>query len=556
MSRKWMVKPRSCILFMIAVVLICISACLFMTCNGSVMHVYAGEELKSDEKTNVDKQADQYPETGTDSYPENISSFQKDTKTDTEENKKEAYGTAAVKECICQDRCVPNSLNTDCGICSDGYTNCRYKMPNVKITIKTPEGWHNKNAKVAISVTDTKKSGNFIIQTIQAKISHNGSWMDITEDRFVEISEDSTVYILVTDQNGRTYEKSRHIHCFDFEAPVINSAVSDGMLSIRAYDTDSGVRAVYVNGYEFAEPAGGILNIRLQQFDAGYQYFTMQAADYAGNISEVYKTANPYYKDQDAVDSGEDSETANLPLSAEATDLSSATAQVVQHTVTDNNGDITKEISGEGKDLADKKKTKKTSADSKAKYKNEENKVQDNNGREFYTIQTDSEKVFYLVIDRKGNNEEVYFLTEISENDLLHVTTDNSRTMPKNSAVLESGMSASGNDFSERSVKNDESGQTDQIMEETSGDDTKDAENADDNLSENNRKENPAAAYVIIGILAAGIVGVRFYLKSVHEKKEAFLDEEDDEDDETYEDDEGDDLYDEEMEDQEDSMYH
>lgn len=104
--------------------------------------------------------------------------------------------------------------------------------------------------------------------------------MDIAEDRFVEISEDGTVYILVTDQNGRTYEKSHHIHCFDFEAPVINAAVSDGVLSIRAYDTDSGVRAVYVNGYEFAEPAGGILNISLQQFDAGYQYFTMQAAEF------------------------------------------------------------------------------------------------------------------------------------------------------------------------------------------------------------------------------------------------------------------------------------
>ena len=296
------------------------------------------------------------------------------------------------------------------------------------------------------------------------------------------------------------------------------------------------------------------MNIRLQQFDAGYQYFTMQAADHAGNISEVYKTANPYYKDQDAVDSGENSDTANLPLSAEATDLSSAAAPVVQHTVTDNNGDITKEISGEGKDSADKKTTKKISADSKAKYKNEENKVQDNNGREFYTIQTDSEKVFYLVIDRKGNNEEVYFLTEISENDLLHVTADNSRTMPKNSAVLESGMSASGDNLSDRYTKNGESGQTDQIMEETCGDDAKDAENADDNLSENNKKENPAAAYVIIGILAAGIAGVRFYLKSVHEKKEAFLDEEDDEDNETYEDDKGDNLYDEEMEDPEDSM--
>lgn len=61
-------------------------------------------------------------------------------------------------------------------------------------------------------------------------------------------------------------------------------------------------------------------------------------------------------------------------------------------------------------------------------------------GKEFYTIQTTSEKVFYLVIDRDGEDEKVYFLTEISENDLLNTTTDNSETLPKNSAALESAI--------------------------------------------------------------------------------------------------------------------
>ena len=60
--------------------------------------------------------------------------------------------------------------------------------------------------------------------------------------------------------------------------------------------------------------------------------------------------------------------------------------------------------------------------------------------KEFYTIQTENEKVFYLIIDRDGEEEVVYFLTEISENDLLNVTTDNSETLPKNSAALESAI--------------------------------------------------------------------------------------------------------------------
>lgn len=77
---------------------------------------------------------------------------------------------------------------------------------------------------------------------------------------------------------------------FDTTKPTLNAAVSDGLLSIQVHDTDSGAKAVYVNGYEFTDLTNGTLNIRLQQFDAGYEYFTISAMDNAGNMSEVYKT--------------------------------------------------------------------------------------------------------------------------------------------------------------------------------------------------------------------------------------------------------------------------
>lgn len=150
---------------------------------------------------------------------------------------------------------------------------------------------------------DTVKYGNFTIQKVQVKVVQNGSWTDITEDMYVEISENSIIYVQVTDQKGKTYEKNRYIKCFDFTKPTLNAAVNDGLLSIQVHDTDSGIKAIYVNGYEFTEHTNGALNIRLQQFDAGYQYFTISAMDNAGNISEIYKTANPYYTDQETKDS-------------------------------------------------------------------------------------------------------------------------------------------------------------------------------------------------------------------------------------------------------------
>ena len=153
--------------------------------------------------------------------------------------------------------------------------------------------------------------------------------MDVTEDRKLEISENCTVYVLVTDQKGNTYERSRTIRCFDTTKPTLNAAVSDGLLSIQVHDTDSGEKVVYVNGYEFTDLTNGTLNIRLQQFDAGYEYFTISAMDNAGNMSEIYKTKNPYYKD--SADDSDENPAEQLPVSAEATKPGSATGTVTEH---------------------------------------------------------------------------------------------------------------------------------------------------------------------------------------------------------------------------------
>ena len=291
--------------------------------------------------------------------------------------------------CICDSKCTKTGCNEECEVCKEDYSLCEYVSPNVKITISTPTGWHNDTTKVPVSVEDVAQSGNFTIKTVQVKIAQKGSWTDITEDMHVEISENCTVYVLVKDQTGETYEKNRYIKCFDFTKPTLNAAVSDGLLSIQAHDTDSGVKAVYVNGYEFTELTNGVLNIRLQQFDAGYQYFTISAMDNAGNMSEIYKTANPYYTDPEAEDSGEGNPAEQLPVSAEPTNPSSATAQVTEHTKTDSEGNTTSETS-----LAEQKKAAMQEAAASEQAENgAEDTEQSGKEKEFYTIQTENEKV-------------------------------------------------------------------------------------------------------------------------------------------------------------------
>ena len=449
--------------------------------------------------------------------------------------------TQPAAKCTCKEKCSQYAVDEDCEVCAKDYKECAYINPSVKITINTPSGWHNDTTKVTVKVEDTVVSGNFTIQTVKAKVGQNGSWTDITEDMYIEISENSTIYVQVIDQKGKTYEKNRYIKCFDFTKPTLNAAVSDGLLSIQAHDTDSGIKAIYVNGYEFTEHTNGALNIRLQQFDAGYQYFTISAMDNAGNISEIYKTANPYYTDPENKDSNEKDPAQQLPVDASATKPSSATAQVTDHTKTDSNGNT---VSQTGTNSTSTKQSQSTGETDKSTDQSSDEQTSDK-GKEFYTIQTASEKIFYLVIDRDGEDEKVYFLTEVSENDLLNTTTDNSETLPKNSAALESAIPTKDSALSNNNA-------------DTTGDKTQGAESVEDSTEDSTEdtsepKEDTAKAdgsgftYILMGIAAVAVIGVVYVVKS-KKKKENFIDEDEDEDelDEDYD-------YDDEEETEQDS---
>ncbi len=527
---KKKLSVRAAVSLLLSALLFCMPIGAFMANSGNTVDAYA-EGALTEESGGASAEGSTGGET-----EESAETGETESESGSNEEETES-GTVSGNEvpepeCTCTEKCTQYSIDKDCEVCKEDYSLCEYVNPNVKITISTPSGWHNDTTKVHISIEDVAHSGNFTIKTVQAKVAQNGSWTDITEDMYVEISENTTVYVLVTDQRGKTYEKNRYIKCFDFTKPTLNAAVSDGLLSIQAHDTDSGIKAVYVNGYEFTELTNGVLNIRLQQFDAGYQYFTISAMDNAGNMSEVYKTANPYYTDSEKEDGNEKNPAEQLPVNAQATKPSSATAQVTEHTKTDSDGNTVSENS-----LAEQKKQ--AMAEAAASEKKEESgdkeKEQSEQGKEFYTIQTASEKVFYLIIDRDGEEEMVYFLTEVTENDLLNVTADNSETLPKNSAALESAIPVT-----EGALPNN-NGETEKEEEPTE-------ESAEDGEEENTEEpepepektgENPMATYAILGIVAVVAIGGGYYFKVVRKKKEEFLDEDDDEDDEEeeYEDD-------------------
>ena len=509
----------------------------FVANQGNVVDVHAqdmaetvgsaGETTASDSEGKKTENPNSTETQESTSSTEESSNSTEESTGSTEKNTEES----TKPECTCEDKCTQYEYDKDCEVCKNDYRECAYVTPSIKITVRTPSGWHKDTTKVSVKVEDARKSGNFAIQKVQAKIAQNGSWMDITEDMYVEISENSTIYVQVTDQKGKTYERNRYIQCFDFNKPTLNAAVSDGLLSVQAQDTESGIKAVYVNGYEFKDLTNGVLNIRLQQFDAGYQYFTIQAMDNAGNMSEVYKTANPYYTDPENTDSNEKNPAEQLPSDAQATKPSSATAQVTEHTKTDSDGNTTSQTSA-----ADAKKQAMAQAVSEQKSQSSDtDSKKSGQGKEFYTIQTASEKVFYLIIDRDGEEEKVYFLTEVSENDLLNITSDTSETLPKNSAALESAIPVTDAALSNNNTGEQTDNQEDQTEEETENtEETKEPE------EKPVKKENSTMTYLVFGGFAVVAIGAGYYFKVVRKKKEQFLDEDDEEDEEeeVFEDDE------------------
>ena len=519
-----------------AVISLVLSAVLFtmpavaFSVNGNYAISAFAEETKETEESKPEESTEQTP-----GESETEGSTEENTESSTDESTGDGTVSGNDKPelvCNCEDQCGAYEYDKNCPVCVTDYKLCTYKKPNVSIKIRQPDEWHNDAVSVSFSVKDTADTGNFEIAKVEAKVGQNGSWIDVTEEKKLRISENCTVYVLVTDQKGNTYEKNRAIKCFDTVKPTLNAAVSDGLLSIQVHDTDSGAKAVYVNGYEFTDLTGGTLNIRLQQFDAGYEYFTISAMDNAGNMSEVYKTKNPYYKD--SADTSDGNPAEQLPESANPTKPGSATGTVTEHTKTDSNGNTTSQTSpAEQKKQAMKEAAEEESGKTESTEKSGQ-------GKEFYTIQTATEKVFYLIIDRDGEEEMVYFLTEVTENDLLNATSDNSETLPKNSAALESaipnGESALPNNNGEQTDTEGKETET-EGAEGTEG--TESTENAEETEPEPEVKEepNPIISYVLIGGLALIVIGAAYYFKVVRKKKEDFIEDEDEdeEDNEEYE---------------------
>ena len=379
------------------------------------------------------------------------------------------------------------------------------------ITIEKPDGWKQGETTIAVTVDASHMPEGFSIAKIEAKAGKDGSWQDVTGSGSITINGNQTVYVRVTDGEGKVYEQNRSIKCYDTEKPTLSASLTDGVLTIQGNDTVSGIAAVTVNGTTYTDLKDGMLRVQLTQKDFTTKQIEITVADGAGNTSEKYVLQNPYYewakkqaeKQKTSSDSNgamatttsadatgtEQTTTSPLPQDAQASEPTDAKGTVDDRTVTGIEEQLNKE--GETADSVTKTATEGT--------------------KEFYTISTKSGKIFYLIIDNSKSQDNVYFLTEVSEKDLMNFTLSDSVTLPEVDTVYAEPEKQAEEEKSETT----ETAEKDKVEDEIQMPEDK----------------SPFGTYLLIALVAVGAAAGGYYFK-VYKPKHEYDDEDEMEEDE------------------------
>ena len=338
----------------------------------------------------------------------------------------------------------------------------------------------------------------------------------------------------------------------DTTPPKLTASLDGDTLKIESSDDHSGVEAVFVDGNRINSLTNGAATVTLKDYAGTEKQISVYAQDYAGNRSKTVKFENPYY---------EEPALTEKPAATVQQNQSSATTKPVQTqaassgstnnntqssnsgsnasgngsnagTNTGTNGGSNTASGTNGSDSNSQEETETTSSIPEGAFTPEgTGTVQDNisgedGDKQFYTITTEAGNVFYLIIDGKRDDNNVYFLNGVTEADLMALAEKGDGSVsviPAEETCICTEKCEAGEVNTACPVcKNDLKGCTGK---------EKPAETEEPAQTEQPKKDNGSAGtiiFIIVALLAVG--GVGYYVKIVRPKQQA-------EDDEDFEDD-------------------
>ena len=213
----------------------------------------------------------------------------------------------------------------------------------------------------------------------------------------------------------------------DTTPPTLTASLEGDTLKIESSDDLSGVEAVFVDENRINSLTDGKASVALKDYAGTEKQVSIYAKDYAGNRSDAVKMDNPYYK-----------ESAPEKKPAAAAPQSPSGTQTKPPKEEKPSGSNATTPSGGGNSSGSDNSTgqqENTSAIPEGAFTPEgTGTVQDNisgtdGEKQFYTITTDAGNVFYLVIDGKREDNNVYFLNGVTESDLMALAEKNNGSM-------------------------------------------------------------------------------------------------------------------------------
>lgn len=471
--------------------------------------------------------------------------------------------------CSCSVKCVLGAVNADCPVCKTDLTGCTGKateptpppVPSFSITILSPSGWYTKAANVEIRVEDVNGTG---WQKVEAKIERGGSWIDLTDDLTdtnrakVEITENCTLYVTVTDKDGKAHAKSRYIECFDRTAPTVKAGIDGKLLRVEASDELSGVDAIFIDGDRYDDLTNGTLDVRLRDLDDDYKQISVQAVDYAGNKSKTVQLNNPNYKEPDSKKTEDKKDTStSCPDTTKPTTTPAPTPTTPPATTTPapapSTGATSKPSGTAGGTSGGASTTGKNGSTDGAGASSQPvterdpspltpdgqatviDNATDEDGKEFYTIVTPAENVFYLVIDKQRDSDNVYFLNAVTESDLLALAEQDEETDRTPETIIPEPEKCTCKEKCQQGAVNQKCPVCKLDLSGCEG--AEPEAPAPDGEAEEPKpepKENNTGAIVIVVLVILAVGGAGYYFKVVKPKKD--LDDADDFEDIQFED--------------------
>ena len=319
-----------------------------------------------------------------------------------------------------------------------------------KITVVSPAKWQKDKATAKINIVDVNGTGWANIRIVVA--TENG-WQTVVDGDdqsagyAVELRENATIHVSITDHAGNVQAKSEAISCFDSTPPIVKAGVSGEVICIEATDSISGVAAVYVNGHKL-KYSGTTLDANIRAYADGRQQIAIYAVDLAGNVSQKVYVKNPFYGRDDSGSSGNDSKPSatKKPSSggAKTTPKPTATPMPTDVPQTTAAPDIDAlyallaQLAG-GAETGEPTEGKPFSMGGNMKtvdllYSKATNK-------QFITVQTRKGETYYLVIDydkpldKDGEQYETYFLNLVDDRDLFGVVSKDEQPTPEPTAT-------------------------------------------------------------------------------------------------------------------------